>query len=121
VDRAAASSTNADTLSRAVARSRAALAQVPDEADRARHAAALDSLAHYIGLLGGGRDTYTLKLELADGRWDVTERELAGRPQVGEVLKLESGDWCVRRTQLVHPSTPGRAKPAREFLVCAPA
>lgn len=118
-DRAAASNSNADTLARAVARSRAALALVPDEAERTRHAQAIESLAHYVGLLGDNQETYPLKLELADGRWDVAESELASKPQLGDVLSLESGRWSVRGTQLVRPSVPG--KPAREFLVCSPA
>ena len=115
----AVSSTNVETLARALARSSARLALMPDEAERSRLAGALASIACYVDLLGSLRTTYALKLELADGRWDVAESELASTPHAGDVLNLASGRWCVRGTQVVHPS--GSSKPAREFLVCAQA
>ena len=60
----AASSTNVETLARALARSSARLALMPDEAERSRLAGALASIASYIDLLGSLRTTYALKLEL---------------------------------------------------------
>jgi hypothetical protein len=73
---------------------------MPDEAERSRLAGALASIACHVDLLGSLRTTYALKLELADGRWDVAESELASTPQPGDVLNLASGRWCVRGTQV---------------------
>jgi hypothetical protein len=124
VDRAAASRANVEFLDRAVARGRERLSTLAEEEVRARRADATGHVAWYVGLLRQATGTiapvaYPLKLEFADGRWDVAESKLASKPQLGDVLRLANGDWCVRGRQLVHPSIPG--KPGREFLVCAPA
>ena len=66
------------------------------------------NLARYVSLLHeNAMATYRLKLEFGDGRWDVAESDLARRPQVGDVLSLESGEWCVRGSQFVRPSVAG--------------
>ena len=124
MDRAAASRANVEFLDRAVARGRERLSTLAEEEVRARRADATGHLAWYVGLLRQATGTiapvaYPLKLEFADGRWDVAESELASTPQTGDVLNLASGRWCVRGTQVVHPSA--SSKPAREFLVCAQA
>ena len=100
------------------------MSTLANEEERARRTEATGHIARYVGLLRQATGTiasvaYSLKLEFADGRWDVAESKLASKPQPGDVLSLASGNWCVRGTQLVHPSIPG--KPGREFLVCAPA
>jgi hypothetical protein len=118
VDRAAANHSNADFLSRALARSRRAALAETAEVDASGHIQAIDHLADYVTLL---RETatfrYPLKLELGDGRWDVAEGSFSAKPQVGDLLTLPNGEWCVRGSQFVHPSVAG--KPAREFIVCA--
>jgi hypothetical protein len=117
-------------LARALERSRRALATVADQAERSRHALAIDDLAGYVNLLrettvtalesrSAATVSYPLKLEFADGRWDIAESDLSSKPRVGDLLNLEGGQWCVRGSQFVHPSVAG--KPAREFIVCAPA
>jgi hypothetical protein len=119
VDRAAATHSNADLLSRALDRSRRAALAAPAGRDATRHIEAIDHLADYVTLL---RETtsfsFPLKLELADGRWDVAEGSFPAKPRVGDLLTLPNGEWFVRGSQLVHPSVDG--KPAREFIVCAP-
>ena len=113
---------NADQLSRALARSREALLADPDLSGRLRHAEAIEHLADYVNLLreaSGTMARYPLKLEFADGRWDVAESSLPARPRLGDWLSLPSGSWYVRGSQYVRPSVAG--KPEREYLVCAPA
>jgi hypothetical protein len=116
-------------LSRALVRSRRALAMVADQAERSRHSMAIDDLAGYVDLLRETTETtfetsssatvsYTLKLEFADGRWDIAESDLARKPRVGDLLSLEGALWRVRGSQVVRPSV--AAKLAREFFVCAP-
>jgi hypothetical protein len=122
VDRAAAAHLNADLLSRALARSRDALLADSDVSGRSRHAEAIDHLADYVNLLREATETmarYPLKLELADGRWDVAESSLAARPRIGDWLSLPNGNWRVRGSQYVRPGVAG--KPEREYIVCAPA
>jgi len=121
VDRAAAAHLNADLLSRALARSRDALLADPDQSGRLRHAEAIEHLADYVNLLHQATQltSYPLKLEFADGRWDVAESSLPARPRLGDWLSLPSGSWYVRGSQYVRPSVAG--KPEREYLVCAPA
>jgi hypothetical protein len=122
VDRAAAAHSNADLLSRALARSRDALRADSDASESARHAQALEHLADYVNLLREATETiacYPLKLELADGRWDVAESSLSAKPRIGDRLTLPSGNWRVRGSQHVRPSI--ASKPEREYIVCAPA
>ena len=119
MDRAAAAHANADFLTRALDRSRGAVPLGAADVDASTHAQAIEHLADYVALL---RETsslsYPLKLEFGDGRWDVAEGSFPARPRVGDLLTLPTGEWCVRGSQLVHPSVAG--KPAREFIVCAP-
>jgi hypothetical protein len=122
VERAAAAHSNAEVLSRALARSRRALRLDPEDPDRWRHAQAIDHLADYVNMLrtaGEGPTSYPLKLELADGRWDVTESCFPVKPRIGDRVSLASGNWRVRGSQFIRPSVAG--KPEREFIVCAPA
>ena len=122
MDRAAAAHTNAEFLSRAVAHSRRALRLDPDEGDRVRHAQAIEHLTDYVNLLrtaGDGTASYPIKLEFADGRWDVTESSFPAKPRIGDRLSLPSGNWRVRGSQYIRPWVVG--KPEREFIVCAPA
>jgi hypothetical protein len=122
VDRAAAAHSNADFLSRALARSRRALRLDPDDNDRSRHAQAIDHLTDYVKLLrtsGESTARYPLKLEFADGRWDVAESSFPMKPRIGDRLSLPSGNWCVRGSQYIRPCVAG--KPELEFIVCAPA
>jgi hypothetical protein len=63
---------------------------------------------------------YCFKLVFPDGRWSVDEKQLAQAPQDGDVVHFAGyGDWRVQGIQRVMPRPAG--KPAREFLVCAPA
>lgn len=69
---------------------------------------------------GSNRTAYSFKLELPDGRWDVTEQPCPSAPRVGDLLLLaDGGRWQVVGTQLVGARPAG--KPPREFYVCAPA
>lgn len=118
------SQSNADRLAHVLDRSRRTLAEMPDETERSRHAQAIEQLGHYIDLLRDATSEvgarYSLKLELADGRWDVAETDLSARPRIGDLIDLDDGGrWSVRRSQLVRPRPAG--KPPREFFVCAPA
>jgi hypothetical protein len=117
VHRAAAAHSNADLLARALDRSRRAALAEPSEVDSSRHVQAIDHLADYVRLLRETTFRYALKLELADGRWDVAEGSFTAKPQLGDLLTLPDGEWCVRGSQFVYPSVAG--KPAREFIVCA--
>jgi hypothetical protein len=104
-------------------------AGIAGEEDRQQHLAAIAHLADYAALLrttaaadhaATDADRYLLKLELADGRWDLIERPLPARPHPGLVLDLAAcGAWQVKGAQFVRalPMT----KPAYEFFVCAPA
>ena len=117
-------------LSRALARSRHALATVADQAERSRQSRAIDDLAGYVDLLRETTEakleirspatvSYTLKLELADGRWDIAESNLVSKPRVGDLVSLEGCMWRVLGSQFVRPSV-AAGKLAREFFVCAP-
>jgi hypothetical protein len=57
---------------------------------------------------------YAFKLELPDGSWDVDEKRLPERPQVGGIVEFGSW-WQVRGVERVR--TPVR-KPDRELFVC---
>jgi hypothetical protein len=122
VERAAAAHSNAEVLSRALARSRRADRLDPEGPDRSSHDQAIDHLVDYVNMLraaGEGAVSYPLKLELEDGRWDVAESSFPSKPRIGDRVSLASGSWRVRGSQFIRPSVAG--KPAREFIVCAPA
>ena len=78
------------------------------------------SLAAAYGPDGRRRRPFSFKLEFADGRWNVDEKELDAAPQVGDIVSFEDGrPWRVSASQFVR-ARPTR-KPVREFFVCAPA
>ncbi len=96
--------------------------------------AAIEHLAEYAAMLralverpsaapepaGPASARYLLKLELADGRWDLVERNLPERPRPGTLVNLSScGAWQVRGSALVFAATP--RKPPYEYFVCQPA
>jgi hypothetical protein len=117
---------NADALERALARSRSRLSQLDDD-QRERHAHAISLMESYTSLLrepspSATRNAfrYCFKLVFPDGRWSVDEMQLSRAPQDGDVVHFAGyGDWRVQGTQSVMPRPAG--KPARDFLVCAPA
>jgi hypothetical protein len=118
---------NADALDRALASRRRALAGLGRE-ERERGEFALAAIEGYAALLREPWDAtptrnpirYCFKLVFPDGRWSVDEKQLAQAPQDGDVVHFAGyGDWRVQGTQRVMPRPAG--KPAREFLVCAPA
>jgi hypothetical protein len=119
---------NAAALERALARRRRELQELGgDDEQRERHAHALTFMEGYTSLLrepspSATRNAfrYCFKLVFPDGRWSVDEKQLAQAPQDGDVVHFAGyGDWRVQGTQRVMPRPAG--KPAREFLVCAPA
>ncbi len=119
---------NAEALERALARRRRELQQLGgDDDQRERRAQALTLMEGYTSLLrepspSATRNAfrYCFKLVFPDGRWSVDEKQLAQAPQDGDVVHFAGyGDWRVQGTQRVMPRPAG--KPARDFLVCAPA
>jgi hypothetical protein len=128
---------NADKLDHALASKRVGLAAVENEEQRSRHEQAIEQMANYVSMLrdttttseslaaaygpdGRLRRPFSFKLEFADGRWDVDEKELDAAPQVGDIISFDDGPpWRVRTSQFVR-ARPTR-KPVREFFVCAPA
>jgi hypothetical protein len=119
---------NAEALERALARRRRELDTLGgDDDQRERHAHALALMEGYTSLLrepspSATRNAfrYAFKLVFPDGRWSVDEKQLAQAPQDGDVVHFAGyGDWRVQGKQSVMPRPSG--KPAREFLVCAPA
>jgi hypothetical protein len=95
-----------------------------DEEERERRTEAIDRFARYVDLLreptAVALARYCFKMEFADGRWDVAERELPATPRIGELVDLADGErWRIRGSQLVRSRPAG--KPPREFFVCAPA
>ena len=71
------------------------------------------------GPVGRSRRAFSFKLELADGRWSIDEKELETAPQIGDIVSFDDGkSWRVRATQFVR-AMPSK-KPVREFFVCAP-
>jgi hypothetical protein len=119
---------NADALERALARRRSELNRFRgDDDQRERHAQAIALMEGYTSLLrepspSATRNAfrYCFKLVFPDGRWSIDEKQLAQAPQDGDVVHFAGyGDWRVQGTQSVMPRPAG--KPAREFLVCAPA
>jgi hypothetical protein len=119
---------NADALERALARRRSELNRFRgDDDQRERHAQAIALMEGYTSLLrepspSATRNAfrYCFKLVFPDGRWSIDEKQLAQAPRDGDVVHFAGyGDWRVQGTQSVMPRPAG--KPAREFLVCAPA
>jgi hypothetical protein len=121
---------NAEALERALARRRSELKQFAgDDDQRERHAQAIALMEGYTSLLrepspgpSATRNAfrYCFKLVFPDGRWSVDEKQLAQAPQDGDVVHFAGhGSWRVQGSQRVMPRPAG--KPAREFLVCAPA
>ena len=117
---------NARELALLLTHGRDALVRIEHDQERRRHSEALDHMAQYVALLREAPDQrnpfkrYSFKLELADGRWGVEEKELAAPPNVGEVVEFaEGGRWKVLASQMLKPRPV--TKPARELFVCSPA
>jgi hypothetical protein len=115
---------SADQLARALSSNRGQLDSVKDQEERLRRAEAIERFGQYVDLLREATAEqlarYSFKLEFADGRWTLEEKELPALPQIGELVELADGRrWQVRGSQLV-PARPS-GKPPREFFVCAPA
>jgi hypothetical protein len=115
---------SADQLARALSSNRGQLDSVKDREERVRRAEAIERFGQYVDLLreatAEALSRYSFKLEFADGRWTLAEKELPALPQIGELVELADGRrWQVRGSQLV-PARPA-GKPPREFFVCAPA
>lgn len=128
---------NADQLDHALASKRVDLARVDNDELRVRRELAIEQMANYVSMLrdttttsaslaaaygpdGRLRQPFSFKLEFADGRWNVDEKQLEATPQIGDIISFDDGrPWRVRASQLVR-ARPAR-KPVREFFVCAPA
>ena len=114
---------NADQLDHVLASKRVDLARLDNEEARSRHEQAIEQMATYVSMYGPDgrlRRPFSFKLEFADGRWNVDEKELDVAPQVGDIISFGDGPpWRVRASQLVR-ARPAQ-KPVREFFVCAPA
>jgi hypothetical protein len=116
-------SSSADQLAQALARNRLQLNAVTDDEERERRTEAIDRLGRYADLLreatAAALARYSFKLEFADGRWDIAEKECPEVPTIGELVDFEDGEcWRVRRSQLVYPQPAG--KPPHEYFVCMP-
>ncbi|MDX6467953.1 MAG: hypothetical protein QOI27_2993 [Gaiellaceae bacterium] len=127
---------NADQLASALAHNRESLAELDDAEQRSRHEQAIEQMAAYVSMLrdtstpsaslaaaygpdGRRRRPFSFKLEFADGRWNVDEKELEAAPQVGDIVSFNDGrPWRVSASEFVR-ARPTR-KPVREFFVCAP-
>jgi hypothetical protein len=128
---------NADRIDQALASERVVLSKVENDEQRSRHEQAIEQMASYVSMLrdttttsaslaaaygpdGRLRRPFSFKLEFADGRWNVDEKELEAAPQIGDIISFDDGrPWRVRASTLVR-ARPAR-KPVREFFVCAPA
>jgi hypothetical protein len=128
---------NADQIDQALASERVGLSGVENDEQRSRHEQAIEQMASYVSMLrdttttsaslaaaygpdGRLRRPFSFKLEFADGRWNVDEKELEAAPQIGDIISFDDGrPWRVRASTLVR-ARPAR-KPVREFFVCAPA
>jgi hypothetical protein len=128
---------NADQLDHVLASRSVDLARVDNDEQRSRHEQAIEQMANYVSMLrdttttsaslaaaygpdGRLRRPFSFKLEFADGRWSVDEKQLEAAPQIGDIISFGDGrPWRVRASQLVR-ARPAR-KPGREFFVCAPA
>jgi hypothetical protein len=116
---------NADQLEQSLSRQRERLGEITDDEQRSRRAEAMARVGTYVGMLRDAEaplmrsGSFSFKLELNDGRWDVEEMDMSAAPRVGDVLSFHGSKWFVRTSQLVKPRPAGR--PAREVFVCAPA
>jgi hypothetical protein len=115
---------NADQLEQSLSRQRERLGEITDDEQRSRRAEAMTQVGNYVGMLRDAeaparpRGSFSFKLELNDGRWDVEEKDMPAAPRLGDVLSFHGSEWFVRTSQLVKPRPAGR--PAREVFVCAP-
>jgi hypothetical protein len=126
---------SADQLDSALAHEREGLADLENEEQRVRREQAIEQMATYVSMLrdtttsaslaaaygpdGRLRQHFSFKLEFADGRWNVDEKDLDTAPQIGDIISFDDGrPWRVSASQLVR-ARPTR-KPVREFFVCAP-
>jgi hypothetical protein len=115
---------NADQLEQSLSRQRARLGEIADDEQRSRRAEAMAQVGTYVGMLRDAEgvprpsSSFSFKLELTDGRWDVEEMDMPSAPRVGDVLSFHGSQWFVRTSQLVRPRPAGR--PTREVFVCAP-
>ena len=127
---------NADQLASALAQERDCLSGLENAEQRSRHEQAIEQMDTYVSMLrdttttsaslaaaygpdGRRRRPFSFKLEFADGRWNVDEKELETAPQVGDIVSFDDGrPWRVSASQFVR-ARPSR-KPTREFFVCAP-
>jgi hypothetical protein len=128
---------NADQLANALAHKREGLAELDNPEQRSRREQAIEQMATYVSMLrdtstpsaslatafgpdGRRRRPFSFKLEFADGRWNIDEKELEAAPQIGDIVSFGDGrPWRVSASQFVR-ARPTR-KPTREFFVCAPA
>ena len=115
---------NADQLEEALSRQRARLGEIADDEQRSRRTETMARVGNYVGMLRDAEapvrpfGSFSFKLELLDGRWDVEEKDMPAAPRVGDVLSFHGSKWFVRTSQLVRPRPAGR--PMREVFVCAP-
>jgi hypothetical protein len=112
---------NADQLEQSLSRQHALLSEITDDEERTRRADAMAQISNYVGMLrdaGRPSGSFSFKLELLDGRWDVEERDMPAEPRLGDVLSFHGIQWFVRTSQIVKPRPAGR--PARTVFVCAP-
>ena len=96
---------NADQLDHVLASKRVDLARLDNEEARSRHEQAIEQMATYVSMLrdttttsaslaaaygpdGRLRRPFSFKLEFADGRWNVDEKELDVAPQVGDIISF---------------------------------
>src|SRR3978361_110961 len=96
---------NADQLDSALAHKREGLAELDNEEQGSRREQAIEQMATYVSMLrdttttsaslaaaygpdGRRRSPFSFKLEFADGRWDVDEKELEAAPQVGDIVSF---------------------------------
>ena len=119
---------NAGELSRRLVARRQELAAGTDGHETAQAAAAVAAFDAYVSLLEMAapidlartpdrRRTMMLKLEHADGRWDVAEGELDEPPRIGDALLLADGR--LSRVREIQTVLSGRSrKPPREVVVC---
>jgi hypothetical protein len=116
-------SRNADQLEQSLARQHALMGETVDDDERSRRADAMVRIGNYVGMLREAElpsitGSFSFKLELQDGRWDVEEKSMPTPPRVGDVVSLHGSRWRVLASQFVRPRPAGR--PAREVFVCAP-
>lgn len=115
---------NADQLEQSLELQQALLGAMADDEQRTRRADAMVRIGNYVGMLREAQPqanstiSFSFKLELQDGRWDVEEKNMPTPPQVGDVVSFHGSRWRVLASQFVRPRPAGR--PTREVFVCAP-